>query len=117
MSLNYKSKSDISWTEIIIMIPISIVLLITEGWLISTLWNWFMVPILSSCTLSIVHAIGLSILVKTVTGTNNIGALLHDAKKGQGNFKKGYLFELTWSNLRVQAVEIGIGYIAYLFFI
>lgn len=52
---------------------ITIVGAILDGFVISILWNWFMVPIFDLPSLSIISALGLSLVIAWFTSHNNTG--------------------------------------------
>jgi len=57
-------KAIIKLLVAIIMIPVSTVI---NGWVLSILWGWFIVPAFNQPSLSVIAAVGVSITIRFVT--------------------------------------------------
>ena len=56
---------------ILLFLPLVIVVgAISGGWALSTLWGWFIVPVFGLPSISIVQAIGISLLVGSFKGSS-----------------------------------------------
>lgn len=92
---------------VVIMIAFSIGLLvpaaILNGWALSTIWGWFVVPTFGVPALSIPTAIGISIVLSLLTHQP-------DLRKENGDFSKAF----TYLFLRPFLV-VGIAWIVKLF--
>jgi len=85
------------------LVGVIAVLAVLNGWVVSVLWGWFIVPLFSLPTLSIVQAIGLGMVVSYMTQPINF-----DQEEGELTKKILTIF------LRPPFV-VGIGYIVLQF--
>ena len=79
---------------------------ILHGWALSLLWGWFFVPTLGLPSLSIVQAIGVSIVVSFLTARY---AATDDKDKGKDKWEK-FAQAIIYAVLHPLAV-VGIGYV------
>jgi len=77
--MDSKSKDVFSCLGIAVFLPLVIIVgSIAGGWALSTLWGWFIVPVFNLPPLTIVQAIGVSIVVGTLKGSSSTNS---DSKK------------------------------------
>ena len=80
---------------------------ILEGWALSVLWEWFVVPLLGLPALPIVYAIGFSTIVVLLQNT-------HYDSEDRPDTKTLFL-RLFWSTAGKPAFLLTVGYIVHLF--
>lgn len=54
------------------LLAVMVTATLLDGWVISVLWAWFMVPIFDLPTLTLVQAIGVGVVVSTFTARTTI---------------------------------------------
>lgn len=91
-----------------------IILTLIGGWMLSCMWGWFMVPIFELPPLTVVHAVGLMVVLSFVGG--------HSGKKtpedDMGEWPSEVLREGAWDMCQRAAkmtTLFGIGFVVSLF--
>lgn len=79
---------------------------IWSGYVLTVLWGWFIVPLFGLPALSLVYAIGLSLVV---------GYLTHQLTPTSGKEVNEYLMTAGWYAFIKPLVFLGVGFVVTLF--
>lgn len=108
--MNEKGKVEMRALGCIGAIVLWLASVILRGWALSVLWGWFIVETFNAPTLTIVPAIGLSLVVGFLTQ----GKVETQSKK-TGKSVWEDLFIQLFVSLLLPVVSVGIGWIIQLF--
>lgn len=92
--------------RLVVSVALFIVLIPWKGWVISTLWEWFVVPVFEAPTLGVVPAVGLSIALDAILGSRGV----REAKDGWEGMAESFL-----AGILFPAVYLLCGWIVRLF--
>lgn len=102
------SKPKSSYNLVMLLtIPLVIVGLFINGWAISTMWGWFVVPIFALPSLTIAQAVGVSCLLSLLKPSSSDRRESRDTIEIIGNMISEALF--------VPVIAVGFAWIVTLF--
>jgi hypothetical protein len=87
----------------LLTIALGVTSAILNGWVLSVMWGWFIVPVFAAPTLRIPYAIGLALV---------FGMLAHQSRKSEHTPDVG---ESLMESLLLPLFVLGIGWIVKLF--
>ncbi len=89
------------------VVLVSVVGAIINGWALSTLWGWFIVPVFDLPILTIIQAIGISLILGYITSK--------EPKHSDDRKSSDRIIESTAHTLATPLFSVGIGWIVLQF--
>ena len=106
------------FSKTVIVLILWAVFMLINGWVLEVIWGWFMVPIFNLPAITIVEAMGLSLVVSFTFFFNNIldimKAKASDVKKSNDSeFLDRVILDIVFIIL-YSVLTLGIGYLIHL---
>ncbi len=93
---------------IVVMVLATVPMMLLEGYVLSKLWSWFIVPVFALPILSVGQAVGIMVVVSMLT------MHITDSSK-EGESLVGKVLGQVFSSVFMRLWVWGIGYIVYCF--